>query len=364
MSCWWCGGPRAPGDRFCPACGQSRRSGAPADPGLWPAEGENRVLTVLFPDLSGYMAASGQAPGEDAVLLVDAVLGTYIEIVHRHGGFIARCMHDEVLALFGIPTASADDPARALDAALAIRAAIRALGLDVKIGINTGLVYFGPVGSAEHAELAVVGTPADVAARLVGKGDRVALAGQILVGPSTEEQTRHRFELAAPRTLQLKGIRDPVTCHELVGRRDPVQRPAPANPDARWSDIAAGLDRLGRTPRQLLQVASVIGRRFDTGLLARVLPVAPDLAGAVAALIAAGWLDSANGGHAVRDPATADVLYRSLLPARRAALHAAVAGALESAGDAAGAALHRGEAERAGSAVEFANGLRLTRGTP
>ncbi|HEU5057561.1 MAG TPA: adenylate/guanylate cyclase domain-containing protein [Kofleriaceae bacterium] len=325
MSCWWCGAGLGDGDRFCAACGQSRRAGGPweraADAGLWPAEGENRMLTVLFPDLSGYMAASRQAPGDEAVRLVDAVLGTYIDAIEQRAGFVARCMHDEVLALFGVPLAGADDPVRAVETALAIRDAIHALGLDVKIAINTGLLYFGPVGNARHAELAVVGPAADVAARLVGKGDRVAEAGQILVGESTFEQTRHCFDFAPPRVHALKGIRAPVSSHELLGARPAAGEPV-GHPDAAWSRIAAEIDRLGRTDRQLLQIAGAIERPLSPDLLARLAPAAD--AGRLDALAAAGWLIREGGTFTVADPAVREVLDRSLLPARRAALRAAV----------------------------------------
>ncbi len=318
--CWWCGAAKAGGDRFCRACGQAARAGFAADPGLWPAEGENRVLTVLFPDLCGYMAASKQAAGDEAVHLVSSILGTYIEVITRHGGFVARCIHDEVLALFGVPRASPDDPVRALDAALDIRTAIRALGLDVKIGVNTGLLYFGPVGNALHAELAVVGPAADVAARLVGKGDKVALPGQIIVGASTEEQARHRFDFTGTRVLQLKGIRDPATCHELIDRRAQPGRAAPAGADARWTDIAARVDALPRTARHLLQLVAVAGGRLGADRLARLFPDRADLGAALADLVARGWLHADAGGHALADPTIADVLAGALLPARRAAL--------------------------------------------
>lgn len=355
MSCWWCGAALAAEDRFCRACGEGRCAGGPwergADPGLWPAEGENRVLTVAFPDLSGYMAASGQAPGEQAVRLVSAVLGTYIDAIEQHGGFVARCMHDEVLALFGVPFARADDPVRAVEAALAIRAAIRALGLDVKIAINTGLLYFGPVGNARHAELAVVGTAADVAARLVGKGDRVAVAGEILVGESTFQQTQHRFDFAPARVHALKGIREPVTSHALVGARGQPAALAP-HPDATWSRIAGMVDQLARTDRHLLHIASVLRRPLSAGLLARIAPAA--LPSRLDDLAAGGWLARDGDAFALADDAVRDVLYRSLLPARRAALHAASAAALEADGDRAEADLHRVEAARLGQPDELA----------
>jgi len=333
MSCWWCGSALAAEDRFCRQCGESRRSDGPwergADPGLWPAEGENRVLTVLFPDLCGYMAASRQAPGDEAVALVNTVQSTYIAAVHEHGGFIARCQHDEVLALFGVPTARVEIPVQAIRAALAIRTAIRALGLDVKIGINTGLVYFGPVGSPLHSELAVVGPPADVAARLVGKGAQVALPGQILVGESTYQQAQHEFEFGEGRVLELKGIRYPVTSYEVLDRRASSIEPAPPNADARWLAIASGLDGLSRTSRQLLQVASVIGAPFEAALLDRVVADRARLAEALEHLVAAGWLGREGERVRVRDAAVAEVLYQSLLPARRAELRAAIAVAVD-----------------------------------
>jgi len=329
MSCWWCGGPLAASDRFCPGCGERRREDGPwergVDRGLWPADGENRVLTVLFPDLCGYMAASKQAPGDEAVQLVNTVQSTYIAAIAAQGGFVARCQHDEVLALFGVPTAHVDDPLRAVRAALQIRTAIRALGLDVKIGINTGLVYFGPVGSELHSELAVVGPAADAAARLVGKGAQLAMPGQILVGESTAEQTRHAIDYGPARVHELKGIRTPVSSFEVTGERPEIGVPAPdVNDDALWSRLAAMLDQLPRTQRQVLQLASVIGAPFDAGRLGRMAGNREALALALEHLVAGGWLDRDSSRYVIRDPAVMNLLNRSLLPARRAAISAAL----------------------------------------
>jgi adenylate cyclase len=229
--------------------------------------GENRVMTIVFPDLCGYMAASKQAPGDDAVELVNAILGIYIDNVLEHGGYVARCIHDEVLALFGTPPAREDDPEHAVRAALAIRTAIRAIGLDVKIGINTGLVYFGHVGNAAHAELAVVGPAADVAARLVGKGDKVALPGEILVGASVERATRHLFEYGPPRVLNLKGIAEPITSHELLG---PRAVPLPSEPDELRdrARLQAKLDALDPEAKRALALEGAKGEQHAMSKLA------------------------------------------------------------------------------------------------
>jgi class 3 adenylate cyclase len=315
--------------------------------------GENRMMTILFPDLSGYMAASRQAPGDDAVELVNAVLDVYIRAVLDHGGFIARCIHDEVLALFGAPPAREDDPERAIRAAFQIRSEIRSIGLDVKMGINTGLVYFGRVGNERHSELAVVGPAADVAARLVGKGDKVALPGQILAGEATHQATKHLFEFGAPAVFNLKGIARPVTSFEVLAPRErPLHRDGTSE-EREWSVIQGSLDRLDEGARRVVTFASVLGTSFERSSLQRLVDTTDRVLGE---LVASGHFEAeGKEGYRFTRPEIREVAYRSIPRSRRAEIHREIAAII---GDRPKSEAHLEKAAEAGRPFEF-QGVRL-----
>src|SRR5205823_13083094 len=141
------------------------------------------VLTILFADLTGSVKSTvGLAP-EDAADKVNDVLKAMVDAVVEYEGRINRLLGDAVLAFFGTPIAHENDPERAILAALRIREAVRCLGFDVTVGINTGEVYLGAVGSDAYHEVTAVGTAINLAARLRER----ARPGEILVGAATHQ---------------------------------------------------------------------------------------------------------------------------------------------------------------------------------
>src|SRR5205823_12947798 len=143
---------------------------------------------------------------------------------HRHGGgdpayagHIDRLSGDAVLAFFGTPQAHENDPERAILAALDVREAVQQQGLNVAIGINTGAVYLGAVGSEQHQEVTAQGPVVSVAARL----REVAQPGQILVGEAVYRSTRRAFA-CAPHCVEVKGSAQPVAAYEVLS---PVPHP-------------------------------------------------------------------------------------------------------------------------------------------
>ncbi|HVR33073.1 MAG TPA: AAA family ATPase [Acidimicrobiia bacterium] len=162
-------------------------------------------MTVVFADMTESVRRTSGLTAEEATVLVNPLLETMVELMVRYGGRIDRFLGDGVLAVFGVPHAHEDDPFRAVRAAMELRERAVDLGLAVTAGVNTGRVYFGPVGSDLHEELTVMGPTVNLAARFQG----AAAAGEIVVGASTAAHLRASFDLA-PVTLQIKGIADPV----------------------------------------------------------------------------------------------------------------------------------------------------------
>jgi class 3 adenylate cyclase len=119
--------------------------------------GERRVVTMLFCDLKGSTAAAEGLDPEDWTEIMNGAFAQMIKPVYQYEGTIARLMGDALLAFFGAPIAHEDDPRRAILAGLDIVEAIKpyreqirekyGVDFDIRVGINTGLVVVGAVGS-------------------------------------------------------------------------------------------------------------------------------------------------------------------------------------------------------------------------
>lgn len=207
MICPSCDTETAPGSRFCNHCG------APL-PVAAPSQDETRLVTVLFADMSGSVGATEGLDPETAVERVNEALEIMSTEVIAHGGRVDRYLGDGVLALFGAPRASEDDPQRAIAAALAMVARVRARGCDLTVGINTGETYIGRVGSDAHRERTVMGPVVNLAARLQGS----CAPGEIVAGESTWRLTRRAFEFE-PREVAIKGLGEPVSAYRVIRAR-------------------------------------------------------------------------------------------------------------------------------------------------
>ena len=183
--------------------------------------GEERLVTVVFADMTESVRRTSGLSAEEATGLVNPLLETMVELMIRYGGRIDRFLGDGVLAVFGVPSTHEDDPIRAVTAALALRERSVDLGLAVTVGINTGRVYFGPVGSSLHEELTVMGPTVNLAARL----QSAATSGEVVIGESTAAHVRSAFELTS-MVVKVKGLKEPVTAYRaerLLGHPEKVR---------------------------------------------------------------------------------------------------------------------------------------------
>ncbi len=175
----------------------------------------------MFADMTQSVARTAGMHPEEARNLVNELLETMTDAVHKYGGRIDRFLGDGALAVFGAPILHEDDPERAGRAGLEIVDRAQELGLGATVGINSGEVYLGHVGSDSHRELTVMGPVVNLAARLQGRAE----AGEVLVGESTERRVRNAFSLTR-RTLPIKGIDTPVTAfvvERLLDRPEKVR---------------------------------------------------------------------------------------------------------------------------------------------
>ncbi len=176
-----------------------------------PAVAERRQLTVMFCDLVGSTSLANRLDPEDLRNIIVVYQESCKKEVHKMNGFVAKYMGDGILVYFGYPSAIEDAPERAIRAALNIVKSIsdlpKDLGLQVRIGISTGLVIVGDlVGEGSAQEASVIGDTPNLAARL----QSLAKPGQILVSSHLQRLTRNLFNFRDLGTVELKGFDRPI----------------------------------------------------------------------------------------------------------------------------------------------------------
>src|SRR6266498_1611913 len=191
--------------RFCPECG--------AEQGATSGE-QRKTVTVLFCDLTGSTALGETLDPER----LRALLARYFErmkaIVERHGGTVEKFIGDAVMAVFGVPVLHEDDALRAVRAAAEMREALPGLGVQARIGLNTGEVVTGT------EERLATGDAVNVAARL----EQAARPGEVLLGAETLRLVRQAIEAEEVTPLRLKGKSEPVAAYRLVAVREVAER--------------------------------------------------------------------------------------------------------------------------------------------
>ncbi|MBU0494690.1 MAG: AAA family ATPase, partial [Chloroflexi bacterium] len=213
-----------------------------ADPDQPMIEGEHRPVTVLFANFYGINAII-EALGPDRADELTAILNRHFiamqDVIHQYGGIVNKvdsyAVGYRIMALFGAPVAHEDDPARAVYAAIEMQEALSAFAdlttsaggftLKQRIGVNTGHVFAGTLGSALRREYSVMGDEVNLTSRLMG----VAAEGQVLVSQSTARRVEGLFELMERDLVRVKGKAHPVRSYQarrrIAGR---AQRPAAA----------------------------------------------------------------------------------------------------------------------------------------
>ena len=187
------------------------------------ASSERRSITVLFADIAGSTAIAERMDPEDWTTLVGEAFKRMTSTIERYDGKIARLMGDGVLAFFGAPVAHEDDPERAVRCGLDMVHAIDELGaaqrakgasdLRVRVGINTGPVVVGMVGTDTANEYTAMGDAVNVAARM----QATARAGSVLVTAATYRFVSPLVDAVDVGLLELKGKTDAVQAYEISG---------------------------------------------------------------------------------------------------------------------------------------------------
>jgi class 3 adenylate cyclase/tetratricopeptide (TPR) repeat protein len=231
VRCPACHGKNPPGAKFCGDCG-ARLTGAPASSSADNAapDAERRQLTVMFCDLVGSTPLAERLDPEELHELLAQYQDACAGVIQHYQGYIARYVGDGLLVYFGYPQAHEGDAERAVRTGLGIVEAIRSLSrqitapditLAVRIGVTTGLVVVGDIGSGERREeKAIVGETPNLAARL----QTLAGPNRVVIGPTTHRLIQGLFDCEALGPQQLKGIAKPITPYLVHGLTDVASR--------------------------------------------------------------------------------------------------------------------------------------------
>ena len=186
-------------------------------------EGERKQVTVLFADLKGSTELIGGLDPEEARNLLDPAIHLMMEAVHRYEGTVNQVLGDGIMALFGAPVAHEDHAVRACYAALAMQAAMRRYGeevrhahgleMQVRVGLNSGEVVVRAIGNDLHMDYSAVGQTTHLAARM----EQLAPLGSIRLTAATLRLVEGLVQVNALGRFPVKGLPEPVEVFELVG---------------------------------------------------------------------------------------------------------------------------------------------------
>jgi len=188
--------------------------------------GERRIVTALFCDVVGSTSIAESMDPEDWGELVASAIAIMGDVVDRYGGTVTEFAGDGIVALFGAPRAHEDDPYRAVRAGMGMVAALGQpsegdrRGLDVRIGIHTGLVVAGDVAAGELSTYSALGDTLNVAARLQEEAD----PGSVVISAQTRRLLGSDVQARMLGPAELKGRKAPVVVYEVEGVRDAEDR--------------------------------------------------------------------------------------------------------------------------------------------
>lgn len=177
-------------------------------------------VTALFCDISGFTAMSARMNPTDVVALLNMYFPRMTDVVFRHEGTLEKYIGDAMLAVWGAPFRHDDDARRAVQAAVEMQLAIREMAtltgfptLSIHIGLNSGMVAAGNIGSEHYLQYATIGDATNMASRICN----VAGPGEIALGQPTLERLGPNppFRFEGPFMHQVKGRGEPIPVYKL-----------------------------------------------------------------------------------------------------------------------------------------------------
>jgi adenylate cyclase len=185
--------------------------------------GQKRIVTLMMSDLRGFTSITESLPAESVVRIINIYLEAMTEIILRYGGTIDEFIGDAILSIFGAPEACEDHACRAAACALEMQIAIGKVNeelhkigypeIGMGIGLNTGEVVVGNIGSHMRTKYGVVGRNVN----LVSRVESYTIAGQVFIAESTRKACGPIIRIKEEFEVMPKGVSKPLTIGELIG---------------------------------------------------------------------------------------------------------------------------------------------------
>jgi adenylate cyclase len=304
--------------------------------------GETRRVTIMMTDLRGFTPLCETLEPRQVVAILNHYLAAMTDVVLRHGGTIDEFIGDAILAVFGAPIRHDDDARRALACAVEMQQTMEqvnaqnaGLGLprvEMGVGINTGEVVVGNIGSHRRAKYGVVGRPVNLASRI----ESYTIGGQILAAESTILSAGQDIHINGQMQIVPKGVITPMTIYDIGGigapyelylqaRNDEPLRALPT-PIAVRVVVLEGKSAGGEgQPAELIALSTRIGRIRAARAVAALENVKIELrAGALAGVELWGKTVAAPASANI-DEGSFDVWFTSIPEPVRAALYGSLA---------------------------------------
>jgi adenylate cyclase len=189
--------------------------------------GKKRSLTIMMSDLRGFTAMSEQMEPQALIAMLNHYLGAMTDVIQRYNGTIIEFIGDGILAIFGAPVASDHHAEDAVAAAVAMQMRMKDINewnmergfpaLEMGIGINTGEVIVGNIGSEKRTKYGVVGSHVN----LCGRIESYTIGGQILISPRTREMISCDLDVAQELEVYPKGVKGMLTLSHITGIGEP-----------------------------------------------------------------------------------------------------------------------------------------------
>lgn len=187
--------------------------------------GKKRNLTIMMSDLRGFTAMSERMPAQDLIFMLNHYLGEMTEVIQKNSGTIIEFIGDGIMAIFGAPAPSGRHEEEAVCAAIQMQMRMEAINkwnedhgyprLEMGIGINTGEVIVGNIGSEKRTKYGVVGSNVN----LCGRIESYTVGGEVLISPKTREGISMELGVCDERKVMPKGVDVPITlsCIDSIG---------------------------------------------------------------------------------------------------------------------------------------------------
>jgi class 3 adenylate cyclase len=185
--------------------------------------GEKRQVTILMSDLRGFTSVAERLAPEQVVTIINRYLGTMVDVILQYQGTINEFIGDAILVLFGAPICLEDHAQRAVACAMAMQLAMASVNaqnhaeglpeVEMGIGIHTGEVVVGNIGSHKRTKYGVVGSPVNLTSRI----ESYTIGGQVLISETTRQSVGPILRIAQHIEVEAKGLDRPITLYDVRG---------------------------------------------------------------------------------------------------------------------------------------------------